>query len=268
MLRSAEDLHKCSVDATDGAMGHVTDLYFDDAAWVIRYLVVETGSWLASRKVLIAPDAIDQLDGMTKTLQVQLTREQVRGSPHIDTDKPVSRQHERDFRRYYGYPLYWDGGGLLGACVNPVMPVNDFPDSGAGSSEGFGDAVRSVGADPFLRSYQTVKGYAVEARDGEIGHAEGLLIELGSWAVRYLIVNTSNWWMGHAVLVAPAWIDCIHWESECIDVDLTRDAIRHSPAFEADALPDRQREIDIHLHHGRRGYWSDDDGHRSALRRP
>ncbi len=268
MLRSAEDIHQYSVDATDGAIGRVTDLYFDDAAWVIRYLVVETGSWLASRKVLIAPDAIDHLNGMTKTLHVQLTREQVRGSPHIDTDKPVSRQHEQDFRHYYGYPLYWGAAGLLGAGANPILPVSDFVDPRGESPTGFGEAVISASADPRLRSFKVVKGYAVEARDGEIGHAEGLLIEMGSWVVRYLIVNTSNWWMGHAVLVAPEWIDSFDWASESIEVDLTRDAIRHSPPYDIANMPDRQLEIDMYIHHGRSGYWPDDDARPSASRRP
>lgn len=55
MLRSMNDLENYTIRATDGTIGHVTDFYFDDERWVIRYLVVDTGSWLASRKVLISP---------------------------------------------------------------------------------------------------------------------------------------------------------------------------------------------------------------------
>ena len=58
MLRSMSDLQGYAIAATDGDIGHVTDFYFDDEAWVIRFLVVDTGSWLSSRKVLISPIAI------------------------------------------------------------------------------------------------------------------------------------------------------------------------------------------------------------------
>ena len=68
--------------------------HFDDRQWVVRYLIVETGSWLASRKVLISPFAIDHPDWTGKVLPVSITKEQVKNSPDIDTDKPVSRQNE------------------------------------------------------------------------------------------------------------------------------------------------------------------------------
>jgi hypothetical protein len=60
MLRRMRDMEGYSIAATDGIIGHVKDHYFDDGAWAIRYLVVETGAWLSSRKVLISPMAINQ----------------------------------------------------------------------------------------------------------------------------------------------------------------------------------------------------------------
>ena len=62
MLRSIKDLEGYAVGATDGTIGHVEDFYFDDRAWVVRYLVVEAGAWLSSRKVLISPIAIGRPD--------------------------------------------------------------------------------------------------------------------------------------------------------------------------------------------------------------
>jgi hypothetical protein len=44
MLRLSKDLQKLAIEATDGPVGEVTDLYFDDEAWGIRYLVVQTGT--------------------------------------------------------------------------------------------------------------------------------------------------------------------------------------------------------------------------------
>src|ERR1700690_440690 len=100
MLRSMKELEDCAIRATDGIIGSVKDVYFDDKAWVIRYLVVDTGSWLSSRKGLISPIAIGPPDWIGKVLPVSITKEQVKNSPAIDPDKPVSRQHEI---RYLGY---------------------------------------------------------------------------------------------------------------------------------------------------------------------
>ena len=58
MLKNLKDLQGYSLRATDGDIGTVKDFYFDDERWVVRYLVVETGNWLASRKVLVSPISI------------------------------------------------------------------------------------------------------------------------------------------------------------------------------------------------------------------
>src|ERR1700736_4811206 len=111
MLYDFEKLNGLPVEATDGEVGKVKDIYFDDHRWTLRYIVVETGSWLAGRKVLISPISVKGIDWEKNVAQVELTQQQVRASPNIDTDKPVSRQHERDFFNYYGYPYYWSGPG-------------------------------------------------------------------------------------------------------------------------------------------------------------
>jgi len=114
MLRSMDDLKDYTIHATDGNIGHVKDFYFDDETWAIRYLIVDTGSWLSNRKVLISPIAIRIPNWRDRVLPVSITKEQVRNSPDIDTDKPVSRQHEVEFQEHYNYPSYWGGAGLWG----------------------------------------------------------------------------------------------------------------------------------------------------------
>ena len=101
MLRSMKDLENYAIRATDGNIGHVKDFYFDDEAWVVRYLVVETGTWLSSRKVLISPIAIGQLNWADKIPPVSITREQVKNSPDIDTDKSVSRLPPKGLTKSY-----------------------------------------------------------------------------------------------------------------------------------------------------------------------
>jgi hypothetical protein len=130
MLRSIRDMEHYSIGATDGVIGKVQDFYFDDEAWVIRYLVVESDAWLSHRKVLISPFAIGQPDWSKKIFPVSITQTQVRNSPDIDTNKPVSRQHEMGYLGYYGYPNYWGGGGFRGRRLQRRTPKCSISESG------------------------------------------------------------------------------------------------------------------------------------------
>ena len=263
MLRNSKDLEGCAIGATDGTIGRVKDLYFDDEAWVIRYLVVSTGAWLANRKVLISPFALSQPQWVQKLLRASLTKEQVKNSPDIDTDRPVSRQHEVQYLKYYRYPSYWQGGYLWGVGPSPnLMPMGAGYD---GSADPQGQAEQSgaeSGArqkdDPHLRSCNAVMKYHVHASDGHIGHVAGLLVDDETWAIRYLIVNTSNWWVGHQVLVASQWIDDVNWFSGNVTVNLPRQTLKGAPSYDAASSLDRQQEIEVFEYYGRRGYWAHD----------
>lgn len=264
MLRDLKDLLGFEVEAADGPLGHVRDCYFDDEAWVIRYLVVETGNWLLSRKVLISPFSVVESTWTSDKLPVRLTREQVRNSPSIDTDKPVSRQHELDFGGYYAYPNYWGGAGLWGAGIFPGAMLTGVGCAGAASAPVGAQSERQRMAhlaanrdddNPHLRSCKAVVGYHIHAMDGDLGHVQGMLVEANSWAIRYLIMDTSNWWLGHQVLVAPEWITEVSWLDRTVSVGLTRQAIKASPHWDPARLPDRSHEALIHHHYGRRGYW-------------
>jgi hypothetical protein len=261
MLRHLKDIQGYAIRATDGDIGVVQDFYFDDARWAVRYLVVETGTWLSSRKVLISPVSLGTPDHEAKVLPVAITREQVKNSPDIDTDKPVSRQHEIDYLGYYGYPAYWDGVGLWGAGAMPGMML---PEMGYAPLGGIVDAAPEMAAeraamhandDPHLRSSNSVTGYHIKAQDHEIGHVQGWLVDDESWAIRYLVVDTSNWWVGHKVLVAPQWIRDVSWADSVVAVNLTSEAIRSSPPWDPDQLPTRAQEVGVYAHYDRSGYW-------------
>src|SRR4051812_30817342 len=106
-LRNAKQLTGHALRAHDGVIGKVKDFYFDDLHWHIRYVVVDTGKWLQSRKVLISPVVMGDFDAGAQVFPIDLTRDQMRNSPDIDTNKPVSRQHEQQLALYYGWPGYW-----------------------------------------------------------------------------------------------------------------------------------------------------------------
>ena len=134
MLRQSKDLQDLAVVATDGAIGDVKDFFFDDEAWAIRYLVIDAGSWISSRKVLISPIAAGKPDWASKVLPVSLTREQVKNSPDIDTEMPVTRQHETDYLDYYSYPYYWGGMGLWGSGGYPHMLLPGYAGYGSATA--------------------------------------------------------------------------------------------------------------------------------------
>jgi hypothetical protein len=253
MLRNIKTLQGYAIHATDGVIGSVADMYFDDERWAIRYLVVDTGGWLSGRKVLISPHAMGRPDWMARVLPVSLTKAQVQHSPDIDTDKPVSRQHEAEYLGYYAYPYYWGGVDLWGLGAYPGH-LTTLPAIEAEVAAATGTAAAPVTADSHLRSCKTVAGYYIHASDGDIGHVETMLVDDTSWAIRYLVVNTSNWWVGHTVLVSPKWIESIDWSTSRVTVDLTRAAIQSAPAYDADADLDREAERAIYDHYGRTGY--------------
>ena len=267
MLRSMKDLEDYAIRATDGTIGHVKDFYFDDKAWVIRYLVVDTGTWLSSRKVLISPIAIGHPDWTGKILPVSITKEQVKNSPDIDTDKPVSRQHEIRYLGYYSYPYYWGGAGFWGGGMYPYMMMPGYPgftpaphavQSEAEKTYARSDAAQHQNDDHHLRSCKAVMDYHIEATDGDIGHVQGLLVDEETWAIRYIIVDTSNWWLGHQVLIAPQWIQKVSWSDATVSVNLTRQAVQDSPPYDPAGQLDRKQEMGIYNHYGHPGYWADE----------
>jgi len=270
MLRTLEELYDYTIGASDGVIGHVKDLYLDDEAWVVRYLVVDTGGWLSSRKVLISPMAIGEPNWAEQLLPVSITKEQVRNSPDVDTDKPVTRQHELDYSGYYSYPYYWGGGGYWGGGMVPGMMLAGY--GGFGSPRAIREQTqnartradqardaRDSHADPHLRSCKAITGYHIHASDGDIGHVCGMLIDDETWAVRYLIVDTSNWLVGHQMLVAPQWIEGVSWAEETVSVKLTRQAVKDAPPFEPNGTLTRDDEVRLHEHYGRSGYWAAED---------
>jgi len=265
VLRNLQDIEGFAIHATDGVLGKVRDFYFDDESWVVRYFVVETGAWHANRRTLISPMAMGIPNWSEKLIPAALTQEQVKHGPDIDTDKPVSRQHEMGYLGYYGYPNYWGGGGLWGAGIYPDMLQGGLDPAAAdrgnerarrlpGHSKSETGETRRQN-DPHLRSANSVMRYYVHATDGDIGHVAGILVEEETWAIRYIIVNTSNWWLGHEVLIAPEWIDDVYWAESKLMVALTLQALKNAPEYNSKAPITREHEKLLHASHGHGGYW-------------
>jgi uncharacterized protein YrrD len=262
MLWSFDELKGFSLRATDGSLGSVHDLLFDDAHWTARWLVVDT-AWLFGRRVLIAPQALGHPDGVAREFPVNLTKDQIKNAPDVDTDRPVNRQHEADLYGYYGYGPYWTTmdnaliGGVAGVTLPPRMPLGHperLPANAAAESRAAGARYIDEG-DPHLRSAREVIGYTIRGTDDSVGSVADFLIDEQGWAIRYLVVDTGNWLSGRKVLIAPPWVSEVSWATQEVQVTLTRAEIEASPEYNPDMALDRPYEEQLHGHYGRPGYW-------------
>jgi uncharacterized protein YrrD len=248
MLSKARTLEGYRLDSRDGEIGRVKEFYFDDRHWTIRYLVADTGNWLAGRQVLISPYALGAVSSEEQHVVVDLTKKQIEGSPSLNSDKPVSRQFEEAYYGHYGWPMYWTGPYMWGYSPYIVRDHEKWKESTQGEEAW----------DPHLRSTHDVSGHHVQASDGEIGHVEDFIIHDETWAIRYLIVGTRNWWPGKKVLVSPQWIKRVSWSESKVFVNLSRETIKQSPEYTDESLLTRDYEIGLHGHYNRKGYWADE----------
>jgi hypothetical protein len=253
MLRRVRDFENYVLRARDGDIGRTKEFLFDDKNWAIRYLVAETGIWLSSRKILVSPHALNPAIGYDDVIPVNLTKKQIEDSPSLESDMPVSRQYEEEYHNFYMWPYYGSGGSLWGSSpyLWGQMPANQ---------ENRDDVIRNQRMedswDPCLRSTHDVTGHHVQASDGEIGHVVDFIIDEDNWSIRYLIVDTKNWWPGKHVLISPEWIDRVSWDDHKIFVKVTREAVRQSPEYSASTL-NRDYEDKLHIHYNAHGYWLD-----------
>lgn len=217
MLQSIKELSGYTILARDGEIGKVEDFYFDDEEWFIRYLVVKTGDWFSGKKVLISPAAfLGMPDWKGKKFPLLLTKEMVEKSPPVDTDKPVSRQKELEIIKHYNWPVYWKAEELEAEISR---------DREGGSSH--------------LRSTEEVMGYYINAVDGEAGHVEDFIIDDEKWDVKYIAVDTRNWFPGKKVIILPKCIERIDWAASKVYVGLLKDTIKVSPEYDHSELAKR-----------------------------
>jgi hypothetical protein len=225
MLQSLKQLHGNKLGASDGEIGHVSDFYFDDKRWVVRYVVADTGSWLPGRQVLIAPLAFGDFHQTGKVLSLSLSKKQIEGSPAIESHKPVSRQYEEEYHRYFGWPFYWEGDGLWGRSEFPIlsMPPKMMPDKKTVATDRKHEAV-----DAHLRSAQAVNGYHIKASDGIVGHVCDFIVDDKSWVICQLVVKTGHRFTGKEVQIPVGKVDRISYEQSTVFVNLTMEAIEQS----------------------------------------
>jgi hypothetical protein len=236
MLWNASALTGYVIAASDGELGTVRDLLLEDVGWAIRWLVVDTGNWLPGRKVILPLSALGKPDRATRHFPVKLTMRQVKNSPDVDMGLPVSRRVETDLYDYYGWDPYWRSGSLP-TSATPFVVRPRLPDALTGALPGTLPGTLTAEAAPAavdltLRSLATLTGADISALDGEIGHVEDFLVEEAGWRIRYIAVDTQNWWPGETVLISPRSARTIDWTKRLVHLDVDRQKVKDSPPYD------------------------------------
>lgn len=242
MLRSLKDLRRYAIEAIDGELGHLRDIYFDDQSWTLRYFVVETGSWLSGRSVLIAPEKAQLPDARRVVLPVGLTRQEIQESPDISADPPVFEQRRIEAAKLRAWMPYWgDLHGMPFTWMAPLPPPDPAPKAPPG--------------DAHLRSAKEVTGYHLHARDGVIGHVDDFIVDTEGWSIRYLVVDTRDWLPGRHVTIAPRWVQAVSWDERAVYLEATRRQVEESPVFDPAQPVNRAYEERLYDYYGRPPYW-------------
>jgi hypothetical protein len=229
MLWDASAINGYAIEANDGRLGTVSDLFFEDVGWVVRWLVVDTGNWLPGHKVLLPVSALGHPDRALRHFPVKLTMQQVKDSPDVATDQPVSRQVEARVYESYGWDPYWTGGyfPMESGMATPFVAPSYRKTGGTARA----DAQPKEG-DPHLRSIATITGYQIRASDGGIGHVEDFLVDDADWSIRYIKVDTRNWWPGEWVLISPYSVREIDWSGRLVHINVNRQKVKDSPRYD------------------------------------
>jgi hypothetical protein len=232
MQRRASDFTGYTIEASDGKVGVVSDILFEDQNWKLRWFVINTGSWLMGRKILIHPAALERPDIGQRAFPVSLTKLQVEASPDLRSDQPVSGQMDQDLSDYYGYSSMWgdsyyggQGLDLFGDGASEPRAGQTFAPSGADDRQ--------------LLSIAEITGFPIHALDGDIGHLDDFLVDDGSWTIEFAVVATKNWIGGRHVLISPADIRATNVPERYVPITLTRYKIKCSPSWKAPDWSDR-----------------------------
>lgn len=243
MAGSLRTLVGMKVQAIDGEVGSVEEFYFEDHSWIVRYMVVSVGRALQKRLVLVSPFLVEHIDSQHGHIKVRATKSQIESSPDHDTAKPISREREEQYAKQINTPLYWLGPYAWGPF--PFPAEWHFGDVKHDNVENAEKNELDAKTENKLRSSEEVRGYGVSAFDEVFGEVEDMVVDMGTWTIRYLVIDPVNWWPGKNVMVSTKWIDAVSWAAGCVVTSLTRGEIEACPPFDKTKL-DHNYESELH----------------------
>jgi hypothetical protein len=240
VLRRLKDLSDYTMSSLDGDWGDVSDFYFDDVRWTVRYLVVDTsGFWEPASQVLVSPIAFRDIDWDSHRIQLQLTQDKVQRSPELDLTRPIPRAYEQQYLRYYDWPPYWGQSKVWGSSEYPESLAVDH----------WRDRADDDHTESHLRSVREATGFHIEGLDGEIGRVKDFVIDDRTWTIRYIVADVGAWWRGQSVLLAPHWIESIRSNEGIVCMNMPRRIIRASPEWSLGDPIGKEYELRLRQHY-------------------
>lgn len=252
MLNKAKKLNNYTLKCIDGEIGKVKEFYFDDQTWEIRYILVNTGNWLFNRKVMISPLSILSVNHEEEYITTKLSKDQIENSPNLESEKPVSKQFLKAYHHYYAFPMYT--GNLAYTGVGSAIPIKPLETN---QKNPIFETEEETEWDPHLRSTAKVSGYRLHSTEDDFGHVDDFIIDVESWKIHYLEIDTNNWLPGKKVILSTSWIDHISWGESKVFVNLGTDIIKQAPEYTSETALDRDFETKLHDHYQQKGYWID-----------
>jgi hypothetical protein len=246
MLVSQKELSGSTIKATDGDLGQVKDVYFDDKSLTIRFLVVDTHPWLPlSQKVLISPIALLEFSADDYALTVSLSKDMVKRCPKVEEHETVSREFEKAYSDYFGYGYYWTGEGAWGEYAYPtalfhgdILPLDNLDVDN--------DEDGNIEQTNHLCSANEFAHYGIDAVDGQKGYIFDFIWDTYSWSLGYLVIDTRDWFPGgKQVLVSPEQFDSFNWGSKTVTCNIDLEQIKACPEYRSDKLNDIQYLEDV-----------------------
>lgn len=245
MIHNEKMIKGYKINAADDELGKTDAFLFDDEDWAIRYLVADTRKWLPGRKVLISPISIEKINHEEEHITVNLTKQQVKESPDIDADQPVSREQEVKMNQFYGWGNYWGTPGLWGPDLYPSELIG----------QEIAEDVNENPGESRLRKTSEIEGYQIVAEDGEGGEVESFLVDDETWRIRYIIIDTKTWGNGKKVLISPAWITEVSWSEKNIHTAIQKASLDQAPEYDPDQPIDRAYEEKVYNSFRKEPYW-------------
>ena len=259
MLRNVKEMFGYHLQATDGRIGGCKDFLFDEEYWSVRYMVADTGSWLAGKQVLIAPELFGDPKWSSQTFPVLLSKDEIEGAPLLDSHAPVSRKHEKELRRHFGLTQYWMTGVGVGMVSGNILPPSGLATEDGERSEGDTATEDTVGEKgdeaERLRSMGEVTGYQIVARGDEFGQVADFIIDDTHWIIRYLVVHTGGWFSHRDFLVSPEWIAHISWQDKHVALNIVKSSVEDCPVYDPSQPVNREYEEVLYDYHGKPHYW-------------
>ncbi|MCF3942003.1 PRC-barrel domain-containing protein [Oceanobacillus alkalisoli] len=189
-------LQTYNIDATDGEMGKIKDIYIDDNDWKIRYAIVDTRKWLPERKVLLPPSIFIGVNPENESMEVEYDKSTIKNSPPVPEGTDLTRDKENQLFKYFGWTRYWSDDVILSGEKRPLGRVGSneeewyerMEDPLYDADEG---ELRRHHRDNNLRSHEEIMNSRAHGKNGKLGKVVDFIYD-DDWKVKYIVLTSNN----------------------------------------------------------------------------